>query len=131
MLFQVSFISNNGMQRTTLRAAANAGRQTSLKMDKVSDRALQGSVLLGMLNFVLFCGGALILGGDALNGHAAHGHFYLASHGQLTEVGRGVWTYSLLHALSNLITFPLMVGAGIVSWFRRLQRWSQGGRGTA
>src|SRR5262249_47496260 len=40
-----------------------------------------------MLNFVLYLGRTIVLGGDALNhGSVSDGHFYIKSHGRTKEV---------------------------------------------
>ena len=69
-------------------------------------------VLGGMFNFIVFVAVAVYLGGDALNGKAVDGHYYLASHGSFTEVGENVFTYSKWHALSVFITHPLAMLSG-------------------
>jgi len=38
---------------------------------------------------------ALYLGGDAENGRVQAGYFYLASHGNLTEVSKAIFSCSL------------------------------------
>jgi hypothetical protein len=60
-----------------------------------------------------FCGAsrfracAIYLGGDAINGIATSGHYFLADHGHLTEVSRTVFTNSQWHAHSVFVTFPI------------------------
>jgi hypothetical protein len=58
---------------------------------------------LAAVNFVVFIGVAMSIGGDALNGSCADGHYYLASHGRLTEVSAGVFHYSEVHAVVTLL----------------------------
>ncbi|MGC1376818.1 MAG: hypothetical protein WA821_11365, partial [Anaerolineales bacterium] len=55
---------------------------------------------VAFINFFLFVIISVFLGGDALNGKVVDGHYYLASHGQLTEVSYLVFMYSKAHALS-------------------------------
>jgi len=62
--------------------------------------------ILAMLNFAAFWLLALHLGGDALNGRAADGHFFLMSHGDYTEVSEQVFNYSRWHAMSLWLTHP-------------------------
>jgi hypothetical protein len=71
-------------------------------------RAAGIGILISIANFFVFVLLAQLLGGDALNGHAADGRYYLADHGFLTEVGRTTWLYSRAHA------FVVLVG-GIVT----------------
>jgi uncharacterized membrane protein len=70
--------------------------------------------IVGIINFVIFVVVAIIIGGDALNGHEAAGHYYLANHGKLTEVSNLVFVYRKIHATSLFITHPLAMIAGII-----------------
>lgn len=70
-------------------------------------------VLVALLNFAAFFISCMVLGGDALNGHITAGHYFLASHGKLTETSEAVFRYSRLHAISVFITHPL---AMIAMW---------------
>jgi hypothetical protein len=45
-------------------------------------------------NFAVFIVGTFILGGDAWNGHATNGHYFVADHGHLTEVTKAEFVYS-------------------------------------
>jgi hypothetical protein len=66
--------------------------------------------------FVSFVVIAQFIGGDAVNGHAANGHYYLANHGKVTEVGQGVFIYSLCHvALTGISLLTFIV---LTIWFR-------------
>lgn len=69
---------------------------------------------IGMLNFTVYWFVAVAIGGDAVNGKVADGHYYLASHGHLTEVSRETFHYSLIHSRSIFITHPLALIAAIV-----------------
>jgi hypothetical protein len=66
----------------------------------------------GIANLAVFMGVADQLGGDALNGRVEAGHYYLGSHGRLTEVSRDVFTYSWWHAVSLMVTQPLALLTG-------------------
>jgi len=79
---------------------------------------------LGLLNFFLFFVAAVYLGGDAVNGKIEGGHFYLMSHGRLTEVSEHVFAYSKWHAYSVWVTHPLALIA--VYWYIRLRREQNG-----
>jgi hypothetical protein len=70
--------------------------------------------LIGVVNFATFLVLYFLLGGDAVHGGSTGEHYYLADHGQSTEVSYGTWLYSLIHAYSVLITIPLAIAAGIV-----------------
>jgi hypothetical protein len=72
---------------------------------------------IALVNFVAFVLIADLIGGDALNGHAAHGHYFLAYHRQLTEVSRATYLYSVFHTLSVFVTHGLAI---FVGW-----KWTQ------
>lgn len=73
---------------------------------------------LALVNFGSFIIVSLVLGGDALNGTARDGHYYLDQKGTYTEVSRGVFVYSVIHALSLFVTHPL----AIVTMFKARSR---------
>jgi hypothetical protein len=70
-----------------------------------------------VINFTVFFFIAMFIGGDALNGHETAGHYYLASHGALTEVSYFVFIYSTIHETSLFITHPLGMIAVIIYVF--------------
>ena len=77
--------------------------------------------LAWFLNFAAFAIISGFIGGDALSGHIVDGHYYLRSHGKLTEVSREVFTYSLWHAGLTIVCFILVCTTLIFSWiFTRL-----------
>ena len=63
------------------------------------------------LNFIAFIVIATYLGGDAINGHAEAGRYFLSEHGRLTEVSYGVFLFSYWHCLSVWATHALAFGA--------------------
>jgi hypothetical protein len=68
-------------------------------------------VILAFVNFFSFIFIDLYLGGDALNGYARDGHYFLycqTSHSRYIEVSRAVWTYSYWHAISVFVTHGLV-----------------------
>jgi hypothetical protein len=72
------------------------------------------------INFVIFVAVTFYLGGDALNGYSADGHYYLSQKGKLTEVTEAVFTYSKWHAISLLVTFPIVIIGGMIArWYDR------------
>jgi hypothetical protein len=74
--------------------------------------------VIGFVNFAAFFVIALLLGGDAINGQFENGHYYLANHGVLTEVSKGIYFYSYVHAASIFVTHPLALFS---AWY--LQRY--------
>ena len=77
-------------------------------------RSLTAIWALGLLNFIVFVIVSSLIGGDAGNGKIVGGHFYLASHGKLTEVSETVFTYSLWHGRSIFVAIPLSMIAGLL-----------------
>jgi hypothetical protein len=71
------------------------------------------AIFIGVVNFLLFILISVLIGGDAVNGKVANGHYYLASHGKLTEVSAFVFGYSQLHIASLFVTFPLVAIASV------------------
>jgi hypothetical protein len=82
-------------------------------------RLLQFGFLAGIVNFFVFFLAAVYLGGDALSGRAVDGHYFLSSHGRLTEVSQAVFTYSEWHVRSVFITHPI---GGLCAWRLSRQR---------
>jgi hypothetical protein len=76
-------------------------------------------IALCIANFVAFVLIASHIGGDAINGYAANGHYYLRNHAIFTEVSRPVFLYSKWHAISLLVTHPFGIFSG---WMLERQR---------
>lgn len=75
-----------------------------------------------VLNFIVFVVVSLFIGGDAWNGHEQGGHYFLASHGKLTEVSKATFMYSKYHVISLLITWPLLMVLGFYNWLVEKRR---------
>jgi hypothetical protein len=79
-------------------------------------------IFIGLLNMVVFLAIDLHLGGDALNGKASSGHYYVYGYqpktGQkgYTEVSEATFRYSKWHGhgYSALVAWGLMLVAGAV-----------------
>lgn len=74
--------------------------------------AARAFLVLVWLNLLTCFLGSKYFGGDALNGHAEHGRYFLSDHGRLTEVSATVFTYSYWHHASLFAMIPL----AIVGW---------------
>ena len=88
------------------------------QMSRDSSRLFKlGQVLLilGIVNFLSFVLVSLAIGGSASSGRIIDGRYYVAVSTHYTEVSRGVWWYSETHAISNFVTFPLMVVGSVVA----------------
>ena len=86
------------------------------------------AVIVGLLNFLLFLAGAFYFGGDAWNGKAEAGRYFLWGYHNGTkgyiEVTKAVFDYSKWHVYSVMVTWPLMLLAGFAS--SRIKRRSDG-----
>lgn len=61
---------------------------------------LYPTVALAVINVIAFIIGLLYLGGDALNGYARAGHYFICAHVHCVETSRAVWRYSYWHTLA-------------------------------
>jgi hypothetical protein len=75
--------------------------------------------VIAILNFASFWIIAVVSGGDALNGKAEGGHYFLMSHGRYTEVSKAFFDYSAIHATSVWITHPAVIFGGTWFYLRR------------
>jgi hypothetical protein len=68
---------------------------------------------LAAINFLAFVATTFYLGGDALNGYARNGHYFLGLHsnGPFTEVSRTVFNYSRWHALGVIVSIGFLLAA--------------------
>lgn len=91
-------------------------RKTSPRMNRAIWSCLIITIILAalpMLNIAAFIVVATILGGDALNGHAEGGHYFLRAHGRDTEVSQAVFNYSRIHAYTMFGSIALYLLAGL------------------
>lgn len=58
---------------------------------------------LAVVNFVIFIALFFYLGGDAWNGYAEAGHYFLRLQTKLTEVTRGVYLFSWWYSLQLMV----------------------------
>jgi hypothetical protein len=91
-------------------------------MSDSSYRLLWCAAALCFLNFIAFMAIAIGLGGDAVNGKAVEGHFYLGSHGHFREVSEAIFEYSKLHVSSLFITHPLGMLLGLIAGIEFMKR---------
>jgi hypothetical protein len=75
-------------------------------------RILQFVYAFGVVNFAVFGLGAVYLGGDAINGYAVDGRYFLASHGHPKEVSHAIFTYSRWQGVSAIIFVPISAFCG-------------------
>ena len=85
---------------------------------RVSRKVWLGFAIVGFLNCALFLAGTLFVGGDALNGKAENGRYFVWGYNthdhikEFTEVRRSVYLYSVWHGISVAVTWPLVILAG-------------------
>ncbi len=70
----------------------------------------------GSLNFLIHWHVGVAIGGDAVGVEVRNGRYYLAYHGDLTEVSEAVYRYSELHSYSIWITHPLAALGMFLAW---------------
>jgi hypothetical protein len=75
-------------------------------------------VVIGFANFIWFMAESASLGGDALNGSVRDGHYYVSSHGVVTEVSPAEWRWSRAHGISVIGTHILTMGGMAFLLFR-------------
>jgi hypothetical protein len=92
---------------------------------RVSTRSWTVIGVTCLANFVVFFITAVTLGGDAINGKAEGGRFFLGNHGKLPEVSRETFNYSRYHAWSLIITHPM---AFVAAWRAKVARYRLPGR---
>lgn len=78
-----------------------------------------GLIWLYLLAFMI---GTLVLGGDAINGYAAHGRYFLNDKGHFTEVSRAVFLYSRWHSITCMIAAPIGIACGWYAYGARFRK---------
>ena len=63
----------------------------------------------GLVNFAIFMVVCGIFGGSARNGMVRSGHYFVGSHGKITEVSEGLYRLNQLHEYTVSVTLPLAV----------------------
>jgi len=74
--------------------------------------------VLWIVNFVTYGVTAILLGGDAVNGHAEAGRYYLAMHGRLTEVSRPVFEFSRWYTYVLFAHSAVVLAISVWSWLQ-------------
>jgi hypothetical protein len=77
-----------------------------------------------IVNFAIYIAIAAWLGGDAINGYSEDERYFVAWHGQATEVSRAAFEYSRWHTYVLLAHFVAAFVLGLLEWrtTRRLSR---------
>jgi len=112
--------------RDILRAVRDDARHRTAR--RFFRRFCDVAVIVGLVNFLLFLAGAFYFGGDAWNGKAEAGRYFLWGYHNGTkgyiEVTKAVFDYSKWHVYTVMVTWPLMLLAGFAS--SRIKRRSHG-----
>lgn len=91
-----------------------------------SSSRLQRFVLVGACaNFFFFLLGYILIGGDALQGEQSDGRYWVGNKGNLREVSKAAYHYSVLHLMSLLFSHPLALAMVITA--RRRSRSAREG----
>lgn len=91
-------------------------------------------IAAGLGNYLLYALTAFVWGGDALHGHVAQGHYFMAAGGAYVEVSQTLFQFCKWQAYSLLLTFPLgLLSACLLTQTRRGAEDSEftGGNGNA
>ncbi len=73
-------------------------------------------IVIGLGNYLLYAFTVLVWAGDALLGHTAQGHYYLATNGTFVEVSYALFLFCKWQAYTLLLTFPLgLLGACLLT----------------
>ena len=106
------------------RGNASFGRSSVAELHSAMTKGERRLFWLAIINFVTFVAIAMLLGGDALNGTARDGRYFLMQHGDYTEVSRPVFLYSVVHTVSTIV---LMLVAVAIQFRARCRARSAGG----
>ncbi|MDB2687658.1 hypothetical protein N9Y42_10650 [Mariniblastus sp.] len=98
---------------------------TDLSMKHLKFQLGPALLFIAFLNFTAFFLIAIAIGGDAISGEINDGKYYLANHGETTEVRRSVWLYSYYHAISIFVTHSLGMFAGMHAIFKQQHKHNQ------
>jgi len=114
----MSNIVNHEPSRDILQAVRD--ESTRKLMRRTVARVCAVTMIVGILNFVLFLAGTFYLGGDAVNGKIENGKYYVWGYSfhdgrkDYHEVSKSVFDYSRWHVYSTIALWTLMLAAGIV-----------------
>ena len=96
-----------------------------MKPSDLSSRTLWAVFVVGMVNFTIYMLIGYKLGGDAVNGYATNGRYFLSNHGIHTETTHWIFIYSKVHTYSLFITHPLAILSVLVLNSRRSKKQNQ------
>jgi len=65
-----------------------------------------------IVNFILFCVGATVIGGSFAFEKSGNGHYFVSEHGTYREVSLSIFIYSIIHACSVVVTHVTGIYAG-------------------
>jgi hypothetical protein len=89
-------------------------------------RFLKYFFIVWAIDLLLFFIITAYLGGDALNGKAVDGHYFLPNHGRLKEVSHSVFVYSAIHTAIFIVLGVLAIPLAIIANRQRKMRGQNG-----
>ena len=104
-----------------MKPANDTNKLERLKHLWKSNRIYKWLIAIIIANFFAYGVGTIVFGGDAVNGKAQDGHYYLYGYSSdtgkkyLHEVSHAVYTYSLVHTVSVFITLPFLIILALVN----------------
>ncbi len=66
-------------------------------------------IKITLINFTIYTVIAIIIGGDAVNGYARDGHYFLRLGGYINEVGYPLFLYSKIHTYILITNYALFL----------------------
>ena len=79
---------------------------------KLTEWAVRIAIGLVVGNFLTFMAMSTYFGGDAFNGYAQAGHYFVCAHGSCREVSLSVWRFSYWHGVTAICGLFLFVFGG-------------------
>ena len=85
-------------------------------------RWLRALAILATINFVVYVTVAITQGGEAWDGFAKDGRYFLFYKGRYTEVSHDFWIYSFCHTIFFVLLHVSTMVAGFSYWLYWLYR---------
>lgn len=75
-------------------------------------------ILAALLDFLVYAVFTVALGGDAADGYARAGRYFVSNHGVVREVGKVAWVLNRVQGYSLYVLFPAAVIAFAIDSLR-------------
>ena len=73
---------------------------------------------IALADFFIFYIVTLVIGGDGFSGMEKGGHYFVSTHGRLTEVSHAAWLFTRWQAISLFVLWPAMLIAVAIESLR-------------